>query len=163
MKKINIIKIGEFNNQEEKWIDELIIFLSRYFKRAVQNLKTIQIDMKGKQICANDALCLYPRDMQKEDLYLGITRHDMYTERSEKIRTNFVYGFGPRKTKMAIVSLARINSVNQLNKIATHELLHALGISHCKNKNCIMEEYSGTIKESTHLCRKCKKEFIKLN
>ena len=98
---------------------------------------------------------------------LVVTDVDLYSGEPD-----FVFGLANPKTKICIVSLARLNNefygLKPDNKLlsaravkeAAHELGHAWGLPHCPDPKCAMF-FSGSIKDTDKkrdtLCHDCKK------
>ncbi len=81
-----------------------------------------------------------------------------------------IFGLGFRPGKSCIVSTFRLkkstskeNFIARLKKVSCHEVGHNLGLPHCPNKECIMQDAAETIKTvdnvELHLCDACKKKI----
>jgi len=98
---------------------------------------------------------------------LVVTDADLYSG-----DLDFVFGLARAKTKICIVSLARLNNefygLKPDNKLlsaravkeAVHELGHTWGLPHCPDPKCAMfssDSIEGTDKKRDTLCHDCKK------
>lgn len=104
---------------------------------------------------------------------LIITEKDI-AHKKGNINEYGIFGLGYRPGTSCVVSTFRIKRnasksvfYNRLSKICLHEIGHNLGLDHCNvNKNCMMNDAKGTIKqvdqEKIWLCNNCKK-LIKMN
>ncbi|MCB9197936.1 MAG: matrixin family metalloprotease [Flavobacteriales bacterium] len=81
-----------------------------------------------------------------------------------------IYGLGYCPGPTCIVSTYRLgksttkeNFILRLKKVSCHELGHNLGLPHCPNKNCIMQDAAETITTIDNveltLCDDCKKKI----
>ncbi len=82
-----------------------------------------------------------------------------------------IFGLGYRPGASCVISNYRIKHKNKqkyidrLKKITLHELGHNLGLPHCPNKTCFMQDAAETIKTidnvKLNLCEECLKEVNK--
>ncbi|MEI7500165.1 MAG: Zn-dependent protease, partial [Bacteroidota bacterium] len=76
-----------------------------------------------------------------------------------------VFGYSYCPGKACIASSYRLrgtDKIDQLFKVAIHELGHTQGILHCPDKHCFMQDAEGrntTINE-TGFCKECKRKLI---
>ncbi len=80
-----------------------------------------------------------------------------------------IFGLGYRPGPSCIVSTYRLKNKNQglfysrLKKIAVHEIGHNLGLPHCPDKNCVMQDAAESISTidnvSMVLCDKCRRKI----
>ncbi len=114
-------------------------------------------------------------------LVIGLTNKDIsttkYQKDSKKIKypENIykdwgIFGLGQVGGNSCVVSTYRLhNNANKskfytrLKRIATHEVGHILGLSHCPTLNCVMNDANETIKtidnSTGKLCNNCKKKI----
>ena len=100
------------------------------------------------------------------DRIVGITHKDISTTKG-KYEDWGILGMGRVPGKSCVVSsfrvrkkLAEVPADERLARVAIHELGHTLGLPHCPNRNCLMEDAQGsvvTIDRETHLCERCLK------
>ena len=63
---------------------------------------------------------------------------------------NFIFGIAHPLRRIAIVSLYRLAGTKMLDRLAkevVHEMGHLLGLSHCRNANCVMY-FSNTLEDT---------------
>jgi len=117
---------------------------------------------------------LAKRDIAKGGKIMGVTDIDIVTEKNGILNWG-VLGLGAIDGRVAVISTYRMKRKwekgggapeplvrARLWKISLHELGHTLGLPHCPNKGCIMEDAHGTVKtvdEETALCNDCSKRF----
>ena len=117
---------------------------------------------------------LAKRDLAKGGKIMGVTDIDIVTEKNGILNWG-VLGLGAIDGRMAVISTYRMKRKwekgggasetlvrSRLWKISLHELGHTLGLPHCPNKGCIMEDAQGTVKtvdDETALCADCSKRF----
>ncbi len=80
-----------------------------------------------------------------------------------------IFGLGYRPGPSCIVSTFRLKNKNQevfysrLKKIAVHEIGHNLGLPHCPDKTCVMQDAAESISTidnvSMVLCDKCRRKI----
>lgn len=114
-----------------------------------------------------EKLALYLSSVDsKTTKILGITAKDISTTKGE-FEDWGIFGLALLGQKPAVVSTFRLkkNQANQklylerLGKIVSHEIGHTLGLAHCPNATCIMEDAAGTIKtvdREKDFCSECK-------
>lgn len=98
------------------------------------------------------------------DRIVGITQKDISTTKG-KYEDWGILGLGRVPGKSCVVSSFRVRKKLQdvpaderLARVAIHELGHTLGLPHCPNQGCLMEDALGsvvTIDRETHLCERC--------
>lgn len=110
------------------------------------------------------------------DLIIGVIRHDMSTtkygedgqvlEPASRYTDWGVFGLGYRPGQASIVSSFRLGEghpllIQRLQKVAVHEIGHNRGLSHCKNKSCVMrsaaERLSTIDAEQATICDHCRR------
>ena len=75
-------------------------------------------------------------------------------------------GLGYRPGRSCVVSDFRVSHKNknqQFYKLVLHELGHTEGLSHCKEKTCLMRDAEGGnhLDEENDFCRNCKNFLLK--
>ena len=68
---------------------------------------------------------------------------------------------GVVSTHRIIDSETDVLSIARFRKTITHELGHTLGLSHCSDRHCVMQDYKGTVKtldaSNGDYCHECVK------
>ncbi|MGZ3448806.1 MAG: hypothetical protein ACXVEF_04365 [Polyangiales bacterium] len=121
-----------------------------------------------------DALLTFLEDVPatKGQKVMGIAEIDIVTPKNGNPRWG-ILGLGSIDGKTSVISTYRMRRKweggapepvvrDRLAKISLHELGHTLGLDHCPNKGCIMEDGHGTVKTidaETALCATCSKLF----
>ncbi len=110
------------------------------------------------------------------DYIMGLTNQDISTSKRDrngrilKPESKYldwgIFGLGFRPGKSCVISTYRIYDkdhakyMNRLKKVCVHEFGHNLGLNHCKNEKCVMQDAEETIKtvdsENLELCGACK-------
>lgn len=110
------------------------------------------------------------------DFIMGLTNQDISTSKRDrngrilepesKYLDWGIFGLGFRPGKSCVISSCRIYDkdrtkfLNRLKKVCVHEFGHNLGLSHCENDKCVMQDAEETIKtvdsENLELCVSCK-------
>ena len=124
------------------------------------------------------------KDLKKQrhdsiDFILGITSKDISTTKRaanstiKKPESKYsdwgVFGLGYRPGKACVISTFRLKHANaktyldRIQKIAIHEIGHNLGLHHCPNAKCVMQDAVETIKTvdsaGFELCEDCKSQI----
>jgi archaemetzincin len=90
--------------------------------------------------------------LKSEDIALWLVSDDLYVE-----GMNFVFGVA-HPGKAAVLSTARLPSIELIIKEAIHELGHVLGLAHCTHE-CVMQ-FSNSLAEAqakpATLCGRCR-------
>ncbi|MBI2396030.1 MAG: hypothetical protein HYV09_41085 [Deltaproteobacteria bacterium] len=105
---------------------------------------------------------------------LGVTDVDIVTPKNGVANWG-VLGLGALDGKMCVISTFRMRRKwepgggapealvrERLWKISLHEIGHTLGLPHCPNAGCLMEDAQGTVKtvdSETALCATCRARF----
>ena len=102
------------------------------------------------------------------DRIVGITHEDISTTK-EPHQDWGILGLGNMPGKSCVVSSFRVRKKlravpadERLARVAIHELGHTLGLDHCPNVGCLMEDARGTVETidgETHLCSTCLKQI----
>lgn len=94
-------------------------------------------------------------------VWLGFTSTDISTTKGGNLDSG-IMGLGFCPGNACIVSSYRVRNKSNVYKIAIHELGHTLGLPHCSNTLCYMQDAKG--KDITgrgkYLCSKCSKLFL---
>jgi archaemetzincin len=90
--------------------------------------------------------------LKSEDIALWLVSDDLYVE-----GMNFVFGVA-HPGKAAVLSTARLPTIELIIKEAIHELGHVLGLAHCTHE-CVMQ-FSNSLAEAqakpATLCGRCR-------
>lgn len=98
---------------------------------------------------------------------IGLTTADISTTKGE-FNDWGIFGLGSLGGTACVVSTYRLGRgkvpekkfLERLAKVVNHELGHTLGLDHCPNRGCLMEDAAGTIgtvdRESGELCGSCR-------
>ncbi len=98
-------------------------------------------------------------------LIIGLTNKDISTTKNGIVDWG-VMGLGYCPGQSCIAStyrLSKTNTLNQLYKVAIHELGHTQGLPHCPEKTCFMRDAKGKnpTDEEIEFCFNCKAFLIK--
>ncbi len=108
-----------------------------------------------------DSIINYLNNFGSADtIIIGLTGKDISTNKGN-IPDWGVMGLGFQPGNSCVVSayrLSKLNRLNQLYKVALHELGHTQGLSHCIVKTCLMRDAKGGnhLNEETDFCSSCK-------
>ena len=137
--------------------------------------KHTQTAEKGRY--SADALLLYLKTIKTKDgdKVLGVLALDIVTPKNN-VPNWGVLGLGDIDGRACVLSTYRMRRKwepgggapealvrERLWKIAVHELGHTLGLPHCPNKGCLMQDAHGTVKtvdEEQALCAECRARFV---
>jgi archaemetzincin len=104
---------------------------------------------------------------------MGVTDVDIVTKKGKNENWG-ILGLGTLDGRCSVLSTFRMKRIwenggarealvrERLWKTAVHELGHTLGLPHCPNRGCIMEDAHGTVKTTdreTELCPDCARRF----
>lgn len=100
----------------------------------------------------------------KNGMIIGLTHKDISTTKGN-YKDWGVMGLGYCPGKACIASTYRLSGkkkMEQLFKVAIHELGHTEGIPHCPEKSCFMRDAKGknTKDEETGFCGNCKEKLV---
>jgi archaemetzincin len=98
---------------------------------------------------------------KKDHVIIALTNKDISTTKNG-IADYGIMGFGYQPGNACAVStfrLSKINTQEQLFKVAMHELGHTQGLPHCDVRTCFMRDAEGKnhTDEEKEFCTKCKK------
>lgn len=113
---------------------------------------------------ADSIIRLLDRRTPKNQLTIGLTNKDISTTKG-KFEDWGVMGLGFCPGKSCVASTFRLhkkNRMDQLFKVAIHELGHTEGLPHCLEKSCFMRDANGKNRkdEETSFCYSCKRKLI---
>lgn len=140
--------------------------------------KSAFVQIKSPRYRADSLLHIQSRNMPDSiDILIGLSPKDISTTKYQGDRKTIktpaskytdwgIFGLGEVGGKSCIVSTYRLrNKVSKkqyftrLQRIATHEVGHVLGLHHCPTPECVMNDANesiSTIDKSTgELCQKC--------
>lgn len=103
---------------------------------------------------------------------LGLTHLDISVMRGENENWG-IFGFGMIGGKPSVVSSYRLRGTNRtqyesrLQKVVNHEIGHTLGLDHCDQDKCLMQDAKGTIStvdnSSGKFCPRCVADLARLS
>jgi archaemetzincin len=112
-------------------------------------------------------------EVKPRDKILGVTDLDIVTEKNG-VPNWGILGLGDIAGKTCVISTYRMRRKwenggapeslvrERLWKVSIHELGHTLGLPHCPNKGCLMQDAHGTVKtvdDEHDLCTECRGRF----
>ncbi|TDM00056.1 MAG: hypothetical protein C4K58_02080 [Flavobacteriaceae bacterium] len=182
--KERIIGIQPYNHFEREILDSLQSTLHKMYGFTVVVLeekplpKSAFVNIKSPRYRA-DSLIKILKNTKPDSLsyVLGLTERDISTTKrdskgkillpEQKYRDWGVFGLGFCPGKSCVVSTFRLDKksvdrarfFSRLSKISTHEMGHNLGLAHCPNKECVMQDAAETIvtidNVELRLCGEC--------
>ncbi len=132
---------------------------------------------KEKARYSADELLVFLKTIKTKDAdkVLGVLALDIVTPKNG-VPNWGVLGLGDIDGKACVLSTYRMRRKwepgggapeslvrERLWKIAVHELGHTLGLPHCPNKGCLMQDAHGTVKsvdDEQALCAECRARFV---
>ncbi len=110
-----------------------------------------------------------PRDLPH---VLGVTARDISVTKGA-VNDWGVFGAANLGGRPGVVSTYRLRAggvsnerfLGRLGRVAAHELAHSLGLAHCDNPRCLMNDAGGSIRSvdtATGFCEKCRKALASL-
>lgn len=176
------VAIQALNSFPKNLQDTVIHAIKKFYGFDVVTFKDIDIPkefyitVKSQRYRA-DSIIHYLRANKPDsvDFVIGLTTTDISTTKKDKngnikkplskYKDWGIFGLGFRPGASCVVSTFRLNhsksniSESRLKKVVMHELGHNLGLPHCPNKNCFMQDAAETIKTidsvELNLCEKC--------
>lgn len=114
-------------------------------------------------------------ELDKYDFILALTEKDISCTKDKEPKSKYkdwgIFGLGQRPGQCCVVSTFRLGKskvgkvkfLDRFVKICCHEIGHNLGLPHCPNKGCFMQDANETIvtidEEKLDLCDDCKKQL----
>lgn len=179
------IAIQPFNDLDQQTVDSVSSILNRKFDSKVYVLskktlpKSSFVNVKSPRYRA-DSLLKYLKSIKPDsiDLILGLTSNDISTTKRDKNgeikepKSRYedwgIFGLGYRPGPACVISTFRIRNtskkqfIERIQKIATHEIGHNIGLKHCPNEKCVMQDAAETIatvdKAGFELCDDCRRK-----
>lgn len=176
------IGIQPFGDLNLTYCDSIKVALEKVYPNTVVILNKIEIpehtfvNIKSPRYRADD-LIEYLKGSQPKgiDFTIGLISKDISTtkkgvdgkvkEPKSRYEDWGVFGLGYRPGPSCIVSTFRLKNSNsklffsRLQKIAVHEIGHNMGLKHCPNEGCVMQDAAETIKTidkvKLELCGEC--------
>ncbi len=183
---IGILPFGTMSNQEVDSVKNTLA--SMYGKKVVvlpnQPLPKMAYTTIRYPRYRADSLLRYLSTIRQDgiDIVLGLTNQDIsitkYQDGTRNIKApewkykDFgIFGLGQVGGHVCVVSSNRLHKnvsdklfYERLNRIAAHEIGHVMGLKHCPQKKCLMNDANESIrtidKSTGKLCEKC---WIDLN
>lgn len=180
------IAIQPLGDVKKEYVENVKVALSNYYSCNVKVLKPIKIpeeafiNVKSPRYRA-DYLIKYLKEIKpsKYSNIIGLTEKDISTtkysnwalktikEPKSRYEDFGIFGLGYRPGPSCIVSTFRLGKTTKLSsrltKIACHEIGHNLGLPHCENKKCFMQDAAEKISTidnvSLDLCNNCKSKL----
>lgn len=176
--RIYIIPLGNVDKKITEKIKEAIPpaleITAKVEVSAEKELPGTAYDASRKQYDADkvmrDILKKFVLDIRIESALI-LTDADIYSKEAD-----FVFGSSDERKKIAIVSLARLKNefyglqsdnrllASRAVKESVHEIGHSWGLSHCKNKRCVMylsDRIEDIDKKSDSFCPACQRSVEK--
>ncbi|MDX5326126.1 MAG: matrixin family metalloprotease [Bacteroidota bacterium] len=180
------IGIQPYENIPEEWMTRITTSLEREYgcKVVVLDKKDLPasafVRIKSPRYRADSIIRILKRERPDSvDLILGITQKDISTtkyksrgivkEPKSKYQDWGIFGLGYRPGPSCIISGFRLKgkgnkvTLDRLERVSIHEIGHNLGLPHCPNRGCVMEDAAETIRTidrvNPHLCSDCKRRI----
>jgi len=162
---------------ERELLEQLTSQVGRIFSCRVEIKEALSrpeyaYNEERNQYCADLILQKLEReDWKEEEKVLGVADLDLYTP-----GLNFVFGEASLNGKVALIGLSRLRQgfyglpdeedlfYERAAKEAVHELGHAFGLNHCKNKRCVMyfsNSFFDTDRKRKEFCKDCRKRIFR--
>lgn len=164
-----VIDIQPFSDVTQNQVDAVFTELKKVYPY-VQLRKAIPIPEKAyyqarKRYRADTIIRYLNREVNRNNhVVIALTNKDISCTKGA-INDYGVMGLGFCPGKACVASgfrLSKTNTLNQLFKVAIHELGHTQGLSHCPVKTCFMRDAEGKnyTNELTEFCVDCKKQLV---
>lgn len=182
------IAVQPFQGVEQSVVDSVQHVLEGIYQRKVIVLPTIDLpanaftNVKTPRYRA-DSLLKFLKYNQPDSIAftLGITTQDISTTKHDaegkvkqpesKYKDWGIFGLGYRPGSSSVVSTYRLKTTNvglffsRLKKVSVHELGHNMGLKHCLNKGCVMQDAAESIRTIDQVelgfCSSCEKKIVK--
>jgi archaemetzincin len=145
-KVIIIQPFGGFSNNESKLVyDQIKKMCPKVVLRKSIPFPANSFYKPRNRYRADSLIRFLSSTIGKDSVIVGLTQKDI-SARKGKIKDWGVMGLGYCPGNSCIVSSFRLsqkNKTEQFHKVALHELGHTQGLSHCKNKTCLMQDAKG--------------------
>ncbi len=163
-----IIDIQPFDDLPQEYLDHVYADLKKVYSEITIKkripLPKSTLNWNKTRYRADSLLDFLSERTPKGHLTIGLTTKDISTTKNG-ISDWGVMGLGFCPGKSCIASSFRLKKerkLNQLYKVAIHELGHTQGLPHCPVKSCFMRDAEGKnpIDEEKEFCVKCKKVLL---
>jgi archaemetzincin len=188
--KSSSLIIQPFKDFDSKVVDSIAISLKDLYGMEVQVAEEIDIpqnafiDVKSPRYRA-DTLIRFLRDrkeIKNADFTLGLIKQDISCTKYSDFETKTIkspeykykdwgiYGLGFCPGPSCIVSSHRLkkgtnkeNFIARMRKVSCHEVGHNLGLPHCPDEACIMQDAAESMSTvdgvKLHLCNECREKI----
>jgi archaemetzincin len=166
--KPKIIHLQPFNDFSDKDVHYILNELKKIYPSIVLNKKISlpkhSLNLAQTRYRADSLLKYLSQQTQNGHLTIGLTNKDISTTKNG-IADWGVMGLGYCPGKSCVASsfrLSKSETLNQLYKVAIHELGHTEGLPHCPIKTCFMRDAEGKnyTNEETGFCQSCKATLV---
>ncbi len=181
-----IIAIQPFDFNDKSLIDSIKSTLQKTYQFEIITLQnkpipqTAFINKKSPRYRADSLLKILKRNKPDSiDYVIGLINNDISCTKKDnngnikkpiyKYEDWGVFGLGYLNGPSCVVSTHRIKNKNKslflsrFQKVCVHEIGHNLGLSHCINEKCVMNDAAETIKTvdkvNLSLCNECKQKI----
>jgi archaemetzincin len=185
--RVKTLAVQPFNGCDAALVDTIAATLVEIYGLPVLTLKPSPmpdgsfINVKSPRYRADKIIAdLKARLPDSIDHVLGFTHFDISTTKRDengnvkdpayKYEDWGVFGLGYRPGASCVVSTFRLKHANKqhfidrVKKVAVHEIGHNLGLPHCPNTECVMQDAAESISTidgvELKLCEACKKMLL---
>jgi predicted Zn-dependent protease len=139
-----VVSIGHVSNEKLKNASNTV---EKYFGQTTKIIQEIELS-QSMYIKGTDLIDVnkFIKSVEENDRYLFVTNKKLYFTNIER----GVYGLSYNKSIV-------VKSNSEMEETIVHEMGHIKGLSHCKNKRCIMSTYDDgyTTDYGIHFCDDC--------